>query len=115
MNIMGIWRKRTTARQLQKVINEELVTIKSVKVQSKDDNMEKIITSDQFEDDLDFYLQSELFADSIDFEYSIQEGILTVYAGNMSAYCKVCITAELVIKDAVGKDDLEKFIRKVEE
>lgn len=112
---MGMSTKHTTASNLQKAINDKLVTIKSVKVESKDDHEMRTITAEQFKNDLDFYIESGVFADSLDFKYELQGKDLTVYAGNMSSYCNVCITVDLVVNDGVRKDDLENIIKKVEE
>lgn len=111
---MGMTTRHTSAANLQKAINSNLLTIKSVKVESKDDHESHTITADQFKNDLDFYVESGIFADSIDFKYELSGNNLTVYAGNMSSYCNVCITIEMVVKDDVRKDDLENVIRKVD-
>ena len=44
----------------------------------------------------------------------INRNDLKVYIGNMSSYCNVCITVEMVINDGVDKKDLENVIRKVD-
>lgn len=105
--------KPTNTVNLQKAINEKLVTINEVKVTSKDsDNESKIITADQFKNDLDFYMESGIFADSLDFKYEISGKNLTVHIGNMSNYCDSCIAVDLTVNDCVSKEDLEKILRK---
>lgn len=111
---MGIATRHTKALNLQKAINNNLITVKSVKVESKDDHESKTITAEQFKNDLDFYLESGIFADSIDFKYELSGNDLKVYIGNMSSYCNVCITVEMVVNDGVDKNDLENVIRKVD-
>ena len=111
---MGIATKHTSAVNLQKAINSNLLTIKSVKVESKDDHESHTITADQFKNDLDFYIESGVFADSIDFKYEVSGNDLTVYAGNMSSYCNVCITVDLSVNDGVSKEDLENEIKRVD-
>lgn len=111
---MGMNTKYTTAKQLQKALNDKLVTIQTVKVESKDDHESHTITAEQFKNDLDFYIESGVFADSIDFKYELSGNNLTVYAGNMSSYCDVCITVEMVVNDGLGKDDLENVLKKVD-
>lgn len=111
---MGMATKPTSAANLQKAINSNLLTIKSVKVESKDDDGTKTMTPEQFKNDLDFYVESGVFADSIDFKYELSGNDLTIYAGNMSSYCNVCITVEMVVNDGVNKNDLENVIRKVD-
>ena len=45
---MGMTTKQTTAFNLHKAINDNLVAIKAVRVASKDDHFEKTITVEQF-------------------------------------------------------------------
>lgn len=110
---MGMATKHTSAANLQKAINDKLVTIKSVKVESKGDHEMRTITADQFKSDLDFYVVSGIFADSLDFKYEISGKNLTVHIGNMSNYCDSCITVSLSVNDGVSKEDLENIIKKV--
>lgn len=111
---MGMTTRHTSAANLQKAINEKLVTIKSANVESKDDHEMRTITPEQFKNDLDFYVESGVFADSIDFKYELIGNDLKVYIGNMSSYCNVCITVEMIVNDGVDKNDLENVIRKVD-
>lgn len=104
--------KPTSTANLQKAINEKLVTINEVHVTSKDsDNESKTITADQFKNDLDFYMESGIFADSLDFKYEISGKNLTVHIGNMSNYCDSCIAVDMTVNDGVSKEDLEKILR----
>ena len=112
---MGMTTKQTTAFNLHKAINDNLVAIKAVRVASKDDHFEKTITVEQFKDDLDFYLESGIFADYIDFKYELYNGHLNVYAGNMSCYCNVCILVELDVNDGASVIELNNVLRKVED
>lgn len=111
---MGMTTKHTSATNLQKAINEKLVTIKSANVESKDDHEMRTITPEQFKNDLDFYVESGVFADSIDFKYELIGDELKVYIGNMSSYCNVCITVEMVVNDGVNKNDLENVIKRAD-
>ena len=111
---MGMTSRHTSAANLQKALNSNLVTIKLVSVESKDSHETSEIPAEQFKNDLDFYLESGIFADSLDFKYVLRGHDLTIYAGNMSSYCNVCITVEMVINDGVDKKDLENVIRKVD-
>ena len=111
---MGMTTRHTRAANLQKALNQKLVTIKSVMVESKDDHESKTITAEQFKNDLDFYMESGVFADSLDFKYSLYGTDLTVYIGNLSCYCDKCITVELIVNEGVDKNDLKNVIRKVD-
>ena len=112
---MGMATKHTSAANLQKAINDKLVTIKSVKVESKGDHEMRTITAEQFESDLDFYMESEIFADSLDFSYALFDAELTIYIGNLSCYCDKCITVELIVNDNVSKNDLENILKRADE
>lgn len=108
--------KPTSAANLQKAINEKLVTINEVHVTSKDsDNESKNITADQFKNDLDFYLESGIFADSLDCKYELRGTDLTVHIGNMSNYCDSCIAVDLTVNDGATREDLERILRKMED
>lgn len=107
--------KPTSAANLQKALNDNLVSVSSVKIESKDDESVKTITADQFKNDLDCYLKSGIFADSIDFKYEIAGKNLVVHIGNMSDYCDSCIAVDLTVSDGVSKEDLEKVLRKMED
>lgn len=111
---MGMTTRHTSASNLQKALNENLVTIKSVTVESKDDYGSKTIPAEQFKSDLDFYMESGVFADSLDFKYTLFDTELTVYIGNLSSYYDKCITVELIANDDVSKEELEKIIKKVD-
>lgn len=104
--------RHTSAANLQEALDQNLVTIKSVNVESKDDHGSKTITAEQFKNDLDFYMESGVFADTLDFKYTLYDTELTVYIGNLSCYCDKCITAELIVNAGVDKNDLEKVIKK---
>lgn len=111
---MGMTTRHTSAANLQKAIDQKLVTIKSVTVESKDDHSSKTILAEQFKNDLDFYLESGVFADSLDFKYTLYDTELTVYIGNLSCYCDKCITVELMVNDGVDKNDLENGIKRTD-
>lgn len=111
---MGTTTRHTSAANLQKVLNENLVTIKSVTVESKDDHKFGTITAEQFKNDLDFYLESGVFADTLDFKYALHDTELTVYIGNLSCYCDKCITVELIANDDVDKYCLENVIKRAD-
>ena len=108
---MGMTTWHTSASNLQKALNQKLVTIKSVTVDSKDDHGSNTIPAEQFKNDLAFYMESGIFADSLDFKYALYGTDLTVYIGNLSCYCDKCITVELIVNDGVDKNDLKKMIK----
>ena len=111
---MGITTRHTSATNIHKALDQKLVTIKSVTAESKDKHETSEIPAEQFKNDLDFYMESGIFAESIDFKYELSGNDLTIYAGNMSSFCEVCITVELMVNDGVSKEDLENVLRKVD-
>ena len=108
---MGMTTRHTSAANIQKVLDQKLVTIKSVMVESKDDHEYGTITAEQFKNDLDFYLESGVFADSLDFKYTLYDTEMFVYIGNLSCYCDKCITVKLIVNEGVDKNDLKKMIK----
>lgn len=112
---MGMTTRQTSAANLQKAIDQNLVTVVNAKVESKDDHETKTTTPEQFKNDLDFYMESGVFADSIDFKYELSGNELNVYIGNLSCYCNKCIIVELIANEGVDKNDLENVIRKMED
>lgn len=106
--------RNTTASNIQKAINNNLITVKSAKIESKDDYKTTTITAEQFKDDLEFYVESGIFSDSLDFKYTLYDTELTLYIGNMSNYCDKCITVEMIVNDGVSKSGLENVIKKID-
>lgn len=111
---MGMSTRYTTASNLQKAINNNLITVKSAKIESKDDYKITTITAEQFKDDLDFYIEAGIFSDSLDFKYILYDTELIIFIGNMSCYCDKCITVELIVNEGVSKKDLENVIKKID-
>ena len=111
---MSMTTRHTCAANLQNALDNKLVTIKSVTVESKDDHGSKTITVEQFKNDLDFYMESGVFADSLDFKYALYDTELTVYIGNLSCYCDKCITVEMIANNDVDRNDLENVIKKAD-
>lgn len=112
---MGMSTKSTTASNLQKAIKSNLVTIKLVTVESKDNHETSEIPAEQFKNDLDFYMESGVFADSIDFKYELSGNKLAVDIGFMSSFCDKCIMVNMAVNDGVDAKDFEKVFKKVED
>ena len=51
----------------------------------------------------------------IQIKYELIGNDLKIYAGNMSSYCSVYITVEMVVNDGVSVNDLENVLRKMED
>lgn len=105
--------RSTTGENLQRVLLDNLATIDSVKLQSKEGGTEKSISPEQFKSDLDFYMESGIFANSLDFKYEYTgENTIIVKIGNLSCYCDNCITVNLAVND--NFENLEKYLKKKE-
>lgn len=112
---MGMTTRHTSAANLQKALDQKLVTIKSVTVESKDDHSSKTIPAEQFKNDLEFYVESGIFSDSLDFKYELSGNNLAVDIGFMSSFCDSCITVAFCLNFGASREDLEKVLRKVED
>lgn len=107
--------RMTTAKNLQQVINDGLVSVIEVQTEDKETDEVKEITAEQFCKDLENYINAGIFSESIDFRYDIKDsGHLQIRIGQMSLYCNNCITATLSLSDDITmeqvKDRLSKAI-----
>lgn len=92
--------RRTTAKNLQQVINNHMVAVIEVQTEDKETDEVKEITAEQFCKDLDSYINSGIFSESLDFRYEITGPLdLNIRIGSMSLYCNYCITANLCLAD----------------
>lgn len=107
--------RMTTAKNLQQVINDGLVSVVDVQVEDKETDEVKEITAEQFCKDLANYISAGVFSESLDFKYEIKDSEhLQIRVGYMSLYCNNCITATLSLSDDITmeqvKDRLSKAI-----
>lgn len=107
--------RRTTAKNLQQVINDGLVSVIEVQTEDKETDEVKEITAEQFCKDLENYINAGIFSESIDFRYDIKDSEhLQIRIGQMSLYCNNSITATLSLSDDITmeqvKDRLSKAI-----
>ncbi len=102
----------TTAKNLQKAIKNNLVTVINAQTEYKDTNEVQTITAEQFMTDLDFYVESGIFSDSLDFKFSVTgKEFLQVEIGYMSCYCQRCITVTLKLCESVTLDEVKKQLK----
>ncbi len=105
--------RRTTAKNLQQVINDGLITIADVQVEDKETDEIKEITAEEFCRDLDSYINSGIFAESLDFRYEIKDGEhLQIKIGHMSLYCNNSITVTLCLSDGVTMEQVKDCLSK---
>ena len=104
--------KPTTAKNLQKAIKNQLVTVVNAQTECKDTDEVITVTPEQFVNDLDFYRESGIFADSLDFKFAVTgKEFLQIQVGYMSCYCQHCIIATLKLCDGVTMEQAEKQLR----
>lgn len=105
--------RRTTAKNLQQVINNHLVSVVCVQAEDKETDEVKEITAEQFCKDLDSYINSGIFSESLDFRYDITGPLnLNVRIGHMSLYCNNCITATLCLSDDITMEQVKNCLSK---
>lgn len=105
--------RMTTAKNLQEVINDGLVSVIDVQVEDKETDEVKEITVEQFSKDLANYILAGVFSESLDFRYDIKDGEhLQVRVGFMSLYCNNCITATLCLCDDTTMEQVKDRLSK---
>lgn len=105
--------RRTTAKNLQQVINNHMVAVIDVQTKDKETDEVKEITAEQFCKDLDSYINSGIFSESLDFKYDITGPLdLNVRIGQMSLYCNNCITATLCLSDGITMEQVKDCLSK---
>ena len=106
--------RRTTAKNLQQVISNHMVTVLNVQTEDKETDEVKEITPEQFRKDLDNYVSAGVFAESLDFRYEIKDSEhLQIRVGYMSLYCNNCITATLCLSNGVTVEPVKNCLSKV--
>lgn len=106
--------RRTTAKNLQQVINEGLVSVVDVQAEDKETGEVSSFIAEQLRKDLDNYVSAGVFSESIDFRYEIKDGEhLQVRVGFMSLYCNNCITATLCLSDGVTMEQIKNCLSKM--
>lgn len=109
---MSMIKYPTSARNLIKAINGNMVSVTNAVLYYKDEDKTVNITPESFMSDLEFYGESGIFADSIDFRYfKMGKQKFIIQAGNMSPYCDCSILVEVCANDGVTRDDVETQLR----
>lgn len=106
--------RRTTAKNLQQVINDGLATIADIQAEDKETGKIRSFTAEQFCKDLANYISAGVFSESLDFKYDIKDGEhLQVRVGFLSLYCNNCITATLCLSNGVTVEQVKNCLSKV--
>ena len=93
--------RRTTTERLQKIIEDNLVSVTSAVV-NYDDKGAEAIPVEKFKEDLEFYTNSGIFANTLDFTFEkISEDKIHVAIGKMSGYCYDDMDVTLQLNDGV--------------
>lgn len=93
--------RRTTTERLQKIIEDNLVSVTSAVV-NYDDKGAEAIPVEKLKEDLEFYTNSGIFANTLDFTFEkISEDKIHVAIGKMSGYCYDDMDVTLQLNDGV--------------
>ena len=105
--------RRTTAKNLQQVINNHLVSVVCVQAEDKETGKISSFTAEQFCKDLANYILAGVFSESLDFRYDIKDGEhLQVRVGFMSLYCNNSITVTLSLSDDITMEQVKDRLSK---
>lgn len=100
--------RRTTASRLQKIIEDNLVSVTNAVV-NYDDRGKESISVDKFKEDLEFYANSGIFADTLDFTFEkISEDKIHIAIGKRSSCCYGDMDVTLQLSDGVDMETVTK-------
>lgn len=111
-------RKRTTTKQLQQAITNNLLHIAKVEVYYKTSRKTGTIDTDKFKDSLDFLCESGVFADFVDWHYERNISTKDEYkvdSGAMNPYSENVVTVYLRVNDGANVEDIERILKIKEE
>ncbi len=109
-------RRKTTTKQLQQAIKNNLLKLIQVEKYSKSTRRTTTISTGTFKDDLDFLCEI-IFADAIGwhFEYDIKAKQYIIETGRMNGDADFIFIAHLCACDGVSKEDVDKTLNVIEE
>lgn len=98
-------RRKTTTRQIQNAIKDDLLKLTKVEKYSKSTRKTTTISTETFKDDLDFLCET-IFADSIGwhYEYDIKSKQYIIEAGRMNGDVDFMFIAHLCACDGVERE-----------
>lgn len=106
-------RKRTTTKQLQQAITNNLLHIAKAEVYYKTSRKTETIDVDKFKDSLDFLCESGIFADFVDWHYERNLSAKDEYildSGAMNPYSENVVTVYLRVGNDVDVEDIERTL-----
>ena len=109
-------RKRTTTKQLQNALSNNLLTIEGAESYNKTTHQTDQISADQFRDSLDFLCET-VFSPCIGwyFEKNYETGNYEVDCGRMNPNTDLIVIAHLRVNDNVTTEDIEQALLFLEE
>lgn len=111
-------RRRTTTKQLNSAITNNLLHIKKAEVHYKTSGKTEIIDADKFKDSLDFLCESDVFADFVDWHYERNISAKDEYildSGAMNPYSENVVTVYLRVADGMNGEDIDRTLLFLEE
>ena len=109
-------RRKTTTKQLQQAIKDNLLKFIKAEKYSKSTHKTTTISTDTFKDDFDFLCET-LFADSIGwhFEYDIKSKQYIIECGRMNGDVDFIFIAHLCACDGVNRENVDNVLGVIEE
>ena len=111
-------RRRTTTRQFQQAITNNLLHITKAEVYYKTSKKTETIDADTFKDSLDFLCESGVFVDFVDWHYERNISTKDEYkvdSGTMNPYSENVVTVYLRVADGMNGEDIERTLLFLEE
>ena len=111
-------RKRTTTKQLNSAITNNLLHITKAEIYYKTSRKTETIDVDKFKDSLDFLCESGVFADFVDWHYERNISAKDEYildSGAMNPYSENVVTVYLRVAENVIGEKIEKMLEVTEE
>lgn len=108
-------RRRTTTKQLNTAITNNLLTIEKAETYSKTTHQTDQISADQFKDSLDFLCET-IFAPCIGWYFEKHKtGNYEIDCSRMNPNTDLIVIAHLRANDNVDSEDIDKALRMIEE
>lgn len=105
-------RKRTTTRQIQNVIKNNLLTIAKAEVYHKTSRNTEVIPNDKFLECFDFLCESGIFVDAIGwhFEKDYKSDIYGIECSRMNGSVDIIVTAYLRKNGNTTDEEIEEAL-----
>lgn len=110
-------RKRTTTKQLNSAITNNLLHITKAEIYYKTSRKTETIDVDKFKDSLDFLCESGVFADAIGWHYErdFRTNGYIAETGRMNPDTEIIVTVYLGVCEGVKREEIEKILEVTEE